>query len=300
MSRIVSRGYVEPSPDCFRPSPWIITPTGHEALTCPVRIDNWDYATDLLVERAMSIDIEAVRGQAYLEPRDDVQCIIHWSCTSTDLQGASEIVSLNDGSADLHCKVPGSEIGGILKLKTTVSVRLGEVADRNPLAARRSGAVLWSDDFMVVLEGDATRFPTEVLSFKANGSEPVDCAWRVEVETHELEAPALAAVRVILNTDHPAYLRLSETPDSKEAALTRQFLSYDVARQLVTAALMDDDFRATEYERGSIGNILRARLQNYFDGEGDEVEPLRRRWRERPADIDAELQQFFLLGDENE
>jgi hypothetical protein len=298
MSRTVSRGYREPSPACFNPSEWRVTPSGRVPLADPMEVAHWDYATDLLVERTLSVEIDALRTQALLDSADELRCIIQWTSTSTDLQGASDPTVLTGGSNELRCSVPGIEIGGILKLRTTVSVAVASADDRNPLAARRSGSILWSDDFQLVLEGDATRFPTEALSFKANGQWPLSCAWRVAVETSDLDAPALSAVRVILNTDHPAHKCLADTPDSPEAALTRQFLAYDVARQLVISALMNDEFIAVDYDRGSIGDILRARLKNYFLAEGDEVEPLRQRWRTSPADIDAELQPFFLGGNE--
>lgn len=300
MSRPVSRGYREPSPECVTPSDWLVTASGREPIANPVGIAHWDYATDLLIERTLSVDIDAMRTQALLDSGDELRCVIRWTSTSTDLQGSSDPVVLTGGSNELCCSVPGIEIGGILKLRTTVAVGIGYNDDRNPLAARRSGSILWSDDFQLFLEGDATRFPTEALSFKANGLGPEGCAWRIVVKTSDLYVPALSAVRVILNKDHPAYNRLADTTDSAAATLTQQYLLYDVARQLVIAALLEDEFQSEDYERGSIGAVLRARLITYFHHEGEEVEPLRQRWRLSPADIDAELQPWFLGMDEVE
>jgi hypothetical protein len=297
MSRTVSRGYLEPSPKCFSASEWLVTPSGWEPISDPVEIAHWDYATDLLIERTLSVDIDALRTQALLDSGDELRCVIQWTSTSTDLQGSSVPTILTGGSNELRCSVPGIEVGGILKLRTTVAVGIGDNDDRNPLAARRSGSILWLDDFQLFLEGDASRFPTEALSFKANGLGPQGCAWRIMVKTSDLYAPALSAVRVILNKDHPAYDRLADTTDSAAARLTEQYLLYDVARQLVIAALLEDEFQSEDYERGSIGAVLRGRLMTYFGHEGGEVEPLRQRWRLSPADIDAELQPYFLGGD---
>jgi hypothetical protein len=184
-------------------------------------------------------------------------------------------------------------------LRTIVSAVIGVPGARHPLAATRSGSILWSDEFQTVLEGSASRFPTEALSFKDYGQEPRDCAWRLDIDTSDIEAPALSAVRIVFNTDHPAYRRLAGAQGDVEAVLTRQFLAYDVARQLVTAALAQPEFKAVDYERGSIGNILRARLATYFGQEGDDVEPLRQRWTSAPSEIDAELQPFFM-GDKHD
>lgn len=299
MSRTISRGYLLPSPGCFNTSEWRVTPSGREPLADPERIDGWDYATDLLIERTLSVDLESVRTEAGLHSRDQLRCVIQWTSpaeTSTGLQGSSPVKILTEGRQDISCLITGFEIGGVLQLRTTVSLAIGSSDARNPLAARRSGSILWSDEHHLILEGEATRFPTELLSFSANGLGPTGCAWRVMVETADLDAPALSAVRVLINSDHPAYERLTEKPDSAEAALTREFLQYDVARQLVLAALAEDELKAVDYEQGSIGAILRARLMTYFSAEGRDIAPLRQRWRLDPGEIDAELQPFFLTG----
>jgi hypothetical protein len=120
-------------------------------------------------------------------------------------------------------------------------------------------------------------------------------AWRLKIDTSDLDASALSCVRIILNTDNAVYQRLTADPGGPESNLTQRFLSYDVARQLVAAALAQEELATVEYDRGSLGNVLRARLRDYFGDEGNAVEPLRARWAMSPSDLDAELQRFFQL-----
>jgi hypothetical protein len=295
MTRAVSLGYLTPSRNCFELSELRVIADGHEPLANPDTIPHWHYATDLVVERNIAADVDAIRRAARLDPGDQVLGVLVWTSTSTGLQGSSPPVVLGPGPNELRVSIPGREIGGTLKLRTVVSAGVSSADGRDPLAAHRPGSTLWSDEFNVILEGDSSRFPTEALSFSATGVGSPICAWRLDIDTSDLYAPALSAVRVVLNTDHPAYERLAGPSGNPEADVTRQFLAYDIARQIVVTALAREDLTATDYDRGSIGDVLRARLRDYFGQEGDDVQPLRQRWASSPSEIDAELQAFFPL-----
>jgi len=294
VSRAVSLGYLTPQQGAVQCGDWIIRPKGQELLANPNQIENWQYATDLYVERPVSVGETLLRHSAALSDRDQIRGAVSWKASATGLQGASSLTILREGPNTLVVPIPGDLLGGTLTLRTVVSVAALDTG-RSPLAAHRTGSVLWSDELTVILEGDVSRFPTEALSFRVNGLGSDGMAWRLHVDATDLEAPALSAVRVILNTDHAVYRRLTESAESPEADITRQFLAYDVARQMVEAALTNDELRPIDYGRGSIGATLRARLNDYFGLEGADVEPLRGRWRTSPSEIDAELQAFFGL-----
>lgn len=295
MSRPISLGYLTPERADIHASDWLVTPGHHTSVSLPTEIQNWQYSTDLLVERIVSVDLGRTREHVGLGRRDGLRCVITWNATSTGLQGASPPRQLRDGSNHVEVLVPGAAVGGTLKLRTVVTADLDPTENRERLAPHRPGSVLWSDDWQVDLEGDASRFPTEVLGFRATGIASESVAWLLQVDTADLDAPALSSVRLILNSDHPVYARLTAEPDGVEAVLTRQYLAYDVARQLVVAALAQEDLKDTEYERGSVGAVLRARLSDYFGEEGRRVEPLRQRWRSAPSEVDADLQSLFPL-----
>lgn len=294
MTAPVSFGYLTPELGMVQASPWIITADAHEPVSDPDQIENWHYATALTVERTLTLDPNDIREVAGLGRRDRLRAVLTWTSTATQIQGCSESAILEDGANALRLPLPSGLLGGSLVLRTIVAVEAVE-PNRNPLAAHRTGSVLWSDDRVVALEGDASRFPTEALSFSASGLGSDSVAWRLDIDTSDLEALALNCVRVLLNTDNAVYRRLIDSPASSEAEATRKFLQYDIARQLSTAGLAQDDFVPIQYERGTIGAVLRARLSDYFGEDGAEIEPLRARWRSAPNEIDAELQTRFEL-----
>lgn len=295
MTRPVSVGFLTLPPSVFGEPRWRVTPTGMDTITDPFSVPAWQYTTDLLVERMITCDPQQLKAQAGLGSADELRAIVTWASTSTGLQGASKAAPLQAGGNSLSVTIPGVETGGTLRLSLVVAAGLDADGHRDDLAAYRSGAILYSDGCAVHLEGEASRFPTEALSFSATGLGDSSIAWRLTVNTTDLDASALSAVRFTLNTDNEVHQRLIERPDSDEAEVTRRFMSYDVARQLVTAALAQDEFMPVDYESGSIGHVLRSRLRGYFRDEGDAIEPLRARWLAEPSEIDAELQRFFQL-----
>ncbi len=283
MARPVSVGYLTAQPTSVGASEWLVTPTGLEPLANPTHIPNWQYSTDLSINRTLTVDTDELRQATRLESADEIRCLITWTSSATGLQGASEPRTVDAGANHVCATVPGTETGGFLLVQTTISTVPGPTASRSPLAAHRSGSTLWSDEIRIELEGDISRFPTEALSFDATGLGGPQ------------EASALSCVRILLNTDNEVYRRLTETPYSPEAQVTQRFLAYEVARQLVVAALAQGELSTVDYESGSLGNVLRARLRDYFAEEGDAIEPLRSRWTMFPSDIDAELQRYFQL-----
>lgn len=295
MTRPVSLGFMTIPPGSLAEDRWRITPSGMEPLANVHEVPNWQYTTDLLIERSFTGDVESLRQIAGLGPADDLRACLTWQASSTGLQGSSPTVQLAGVSHSLSMLIPGVETGGSLRLRLIIAAGLKSRKGRHDLAARHSGSILHADGISVDLEGESSRFPTEALSFSATGIADPASAWSLHVDTLDLDASILSSVRLILNTDSEVHERLTERPDSEEAEVTRRFMSYDVARQLVIAALSETELMPVDYESGTLGHVLRSRLRDYFGEEGDAIEPLRARWRSHPSEIDGELQRFFKL-----
>lgn len=293
MSRPLSLGYLTPPEDAIASTPWMVTPVGSSAIADPEVLENWQYATDLDVEKTVSVDLPKVLDSIGLGPDDELRILLVASTSKTGIQRSSEVLPLQNGENSLGLRLVGSDCGGAARLR--ILITSGAVSNTSRLAPRRAGSVLWSEEWRVFLEGDQSRFPTEIVSFANHPSAPAGAAWALEVDTSDLAAPAPGCVRLLLNSDHPVYSRLTSEPTSPEAVRTREFMRFDTARQLVSAAMTSEEFGPDEFEEGSLGAILRARLANYFGEDGDEVEPLRARWQASPWEIDAELQASFEL-----
>ena len=293
MARVVSPGYLLPQEGCIESGEWLIESPDHPTLTVTQgAIPLWHYDVSLLVVHGVHVKLDELRTGCRLDSNDELRVVLTWQSSSTRLQGSSDPTLVEDGGNVLDLHIPGEESGGELTLRTEISVRPSMTRDADPLLPRRPGSLLWSDSHRLLLEGDAYRFPTEAVNFETVGLARPKSAWLVEVDTTDLDAPALDRIRLILNTEHDVYSRLQE-PDTPGAALTRQFLAYDVARQLVAAALECDELTDDDYERASVGHVLRQRLQNYF-GDVDLLR-LHRLWRQNPRLVEAQLQARFPL-----
>ena len=293
MSRPISLGYLTPPEEAFSPSSWVVTPMGAPPLLDPSLVESWQYDTDLSVEKTIRVDLPQLRTSTHLTSADELRGVLIAKSTRTGLQHSSEVKVIRDGENTLSLHLRGAECGGALRLR--VCVTSGSINSSSRLAPSRAGSLLWSQEHRVFLEGDQSRFPTEVVSFATHPTAPIGAAWSLEVDAGDLAAPAIGCVRLILNSDHAAYGRLASEPGSPQAERTKEFMRFDVARQLVVAALTNDEFGPYEYEEGTLGWVLRGRLMNYFGEEGFDVDPLRARWRASPWEIDAQLQASFEL-----
>ena len=73
----------------------------------------------------------------------------------------------------------------------------------SPLAAKTAGAKLWdqpaSQHLKLFLEGEAGRFPTEVVPFSQATISAAGAVWFLEVDLSDLDRAAPAALRLFLN-----------------------------------------------------------------------------------------------------
>ncbi len=287
-------GYQIPALAAVTAGPWRLSFGGHSRLENPSSLPGWQYANDIAVTRNLLVGLNTFLSTGMLQKDDHVAAQIKWTASGTGLQGAGPCSALNTEDVTLNVVIPGECSGGELELESTIFLASSS-SHRNLLQAYRPGSVLWSDKHSIMLEGEAFRFPTEALSFELIASARPESAWLLDARADDLDSPALASVRLLLNIDSPVYQRLQLQAGSAEAERTKQFIAYDIARQLVALALNAQDLRDEDYPRGSIGQILRARLKNYFGTEAADIEALRSRWKDSPGELESILQSNFAL-----
>ena len=185
--------------------------------------------------------------------------------------------------------IDGTLLGGRLTLDTKV-VLMRPGSGSAPMAPRRPGSTLWAKTTRFDLEGTDARFPVLPLSFSASGiAGGRKGAWALVVENPDLSSLAVGSLRLYLNTDHPAIGSLLDSADSPENRWVQEFLRYDTARQLVTAALANDELRTgIEYDSGSLGDLLIRMISNTLGSR--DIEMIRADWKTDPGQIEAELQ----------
>lgn len=287
----VAPTYLIPDDACVSAGPWI----GVDGDQIGDSIDHWDPVTDVLLTRALTIDLDAIRSQCRLGPDAAFAVVASWrSPTGTRLGGAGEALELGalDGlvRGPVSVEIPGPESGGRVDLTTRLVLR-ATGSEPSPISPRRVGAVLWTDTQRVALEGSAARFPMAAVDFTTLARVPDGAAWYVEWDPQDLDAPVLGGMRLLLNTIHPRIISAVRTAtDDPAAPIIRSLIQCDVARHLVRTALDTESFVSAGdvFLDESVGRLLADLIEIVWPG--IPVPALRARALQDPSRIDAEVQ----------
>ena len=90
MSRPVSLGYLTPHDDSIRSGSLVVTPSGGTPQADPEALDNWQYSTNIKLEKSISIDLSAVFDAVQLRPnRDELRAVLVATSSKTGIQRSS-------------------------------------------------------------------------------------------------------------------------------------------------------------------------------------------------------------------
>jgi hypothetical protein len=297
--RTIVLPYLTPSADVWDLGAW------HRLIeTTPVllgdRLEHWDYSVPLNLTCEISVDVGRVRQEAALNEDDGLTLACFWEASSTGIRQVGFSVDLPQGGVVESAPVlhlDGGLLGGRLKL--TRQVVLTRVrSPRDPLSAARSGSVILSeppeDARVVILEGTAARFPTEPADFSALPIAEPDALWYLDIATGDLDTAALAAIRLYLNTAHPAVVRALD-PEDPIGSIIRSTMQWDVARTVIRSALRNAEFIEGwgSFEEESLGEVIQNLIERYWPGETSES--LRQRERDHPGRFEYQLQARLRL-----
>lgn len=282
--------YLLPPEECVAVHPWTL----EDGQPVPERFDHWDPYTPTDLFRTVEVNLDAVRQACALGPDATFALTASWTSDRTRLAGISPAVELGTLSgavqAPLHVSIPGAASGGRLSLLTRLVLRYpGE--EPTAISPRRQGAILWTQQTRVLLEGAASRFPVAAIDFSSVAWLPDNASWAVEWELEMLDAPVLSALRLVINADDTALLQaLRSGSTDPRAATIRSFVMFDVARTLVDGALRSDHFVSDpeSFDEGTVGRMLFDLLATCWPG--IPVSTLVTRSRQQPAQLIAELQ----------
>jgi hypothetical protein len=267
---------------------------GADGTQLPDRLDHWDPFTETDAFRTVDVDVDAVRSACLLGEDATFSLIAGWWSSRTRLGASGDAMELGTRSgvlrATLALRVPGPLAGGRLDLRTLLVLRHPGSA-HSAVSPRREGAVLWQEETRITLEGAAARFPVAVVDFAEVPRLPAAGGWALEWDTEDLEAPVLAAVRLLVNASDEVLLSaLRSGSTDPRSNVIRSFVTYDVARTLTHAALRSEKFVDDPeiFEEESVGRMLFELLAMCWPGMP--IKTLATRLQDDPARIDAELQ----------
>jgi hypothetical protein len=261
------------------------------------RLDHWDPYTDIELVRVIEIDVDAIRTACLLGDDAAFALTATWISSTTRLAGHGPVVELGSSGgllrAALSIAVPGASVGGRLDLHTRLALRYPG-REPTPISPRRPGAILWTEDDKIALEGGASRFPITAADFTGSARYPNTAAWVLEWDSDDLDAPVLGGMRLLVNSSHETLLQTLRTGSSDtRATAVRSFVIFDAARSLVNGALQNERFveDPEAFPDGSLGRMLFELLALCWPGVP--AAALHTRSIDDPARLNAELQAHF-------
>lgn len=298
MIRISAVPYRQPPGDAINADPWqLASSAGVEPL--PGMLPHWDYHTDMLLNRSLTIDLAAVRRHCGLENVSSLRVVALWTSPGTALRASFASIDCPPDSSEraflLEGTIRGIEVSATIRIETQLLLA-DPYTSTASLTPTRAGSILWRDRQEVAVEGRAARFPMEAVDFENVLGVPEDSAFHLAWNPLELHGPYLGSVRLLVNTRHPAVVEavIQAAPD-KAAAAVRSAIYFEVGRALVRGALLNEEFIEDHrrFTEGTTGRALSRLFMGLFPG--DAPLGVKNTMHERPDHFDSVLQSRLRL-----
>lgn len=270
MTRLVNLPHLQTS--AVMPHSWILTVRG-DTQPAPNLLKGWAYDTPLHFESQVDLDLERVRDECGLGREGRIAVVALWWASSTNKRRAAAVQEVNQtGSVLVSFDIESGEVGGVLTLWRQVVLVL-DPAPRSAFAAREPGSILWEEPRMeattVILEGDAARFPTQVLDFSKSPVLEPSAAWWLDAKLDDLDASPLACLRLLVNGEHPRIKSFMASTADEATKLVSSLMTWDVGRKMVHGALDSSDFVEGwgSFRPGSLGEVLEQLIRKAWPGQ---------------------------------
>lgn len=272
MTRVQARPYLVSEPERASILTWTRF-RGDESIPLTNSLDDWDPETNLHTAAELFLDRDGIWSDCQLPETASLAAVLTWSSPGTSIRGRGMAVPVTrNAEVDvllLECKITGADLGRQLLLEVQIVLAEDGPTD-NPMSASQMGSLIWSNARTILLEGQATRFPTQWVDFTTSPGLPDEAAWYLDWDDFDLESLALGSIRLLLNSNNATVQRAVAAANPGETELlVLDTIRFDVARTLITGALSNQDFVADpdQYEDESVGETLRRLLAVTFPGQ---------------------------------
>ena len=257
--------YLRPDADAIGQHRWTVRVGGREVGGPTVK--GWDYSTSVHARFTCRVDLAALLRTTHLGDDARIRLVLRWRSTTSGIRGVSAGTVVDEGESVDELALDGSELGGDLLLDAALILDSAGSAPGS-LAPHRPGSVLWSLRKKLELEGDRERFPVELISFRQAGLRGSKGTWSVKWDSQDLEHAVGSAIRLQLNLDHPMARAAAKAPDDPKNEELIGVLRWDITRQLITAALDDEENFHTldDWPDRTLGAALASRIRTVFPG----------------------------------
>jgi hypothetical protein len=252
----------------------------------------------IMVAVRATMDIEQIWQSCHLAENDQLRFVLLWHSSGTNLRRQGNFVTIQrNGMAPpflLTAHIDGTELAEEIKIELQlVLAQPGNSSSK--LAPHRPGSILWRESRVVKIEGEGSRFPVEAIDFGDQfQSLPAQAAWFLDWNPTALDEPFLRSVRLFLNKEHKA-VRKAIQNRTKEDKLLLEMIHFDVSKDMITAALRNDEFvqNHQNYKPGTVGAAIRNMIVTFFPGKS--IDRLSGDYRFSPSRVECELQAGFEL-----
>jgi hypothetical protein len=258
----------------------------------------WDRKAQLEVTSRVTVDLDRVRHECGLDRSALVRLVATWQCAATSSRSVgAQLVVDRSATYPLTFGVDPRDVAGDVVLTRLVLFEASS-GSVDPLSAGRRGAVLWRESpraSTTIATYGGTQLATEALDFGGLDDTDSAAAWRLDTDLSDLHDTPMRALRLVVNSSHPTIERLLAGVDDDETRSAQSVLRWDVARQLVEAALDHGVFVEGfgGFPDDSAGGVLETLFESCFP----ETTPreLQRMRVDAPAQFEALLQARLQL-----
>jgi hypothetical protein len=256
-------------------------------------IEDWDFSTESTLQGEAVINAPELLRSTGLTSLDDILLVAQVDCHATYSRTTSSLFLSPTENFTYKIDVrlePGQYAG---QLSASLHLVLGRElpTSQDITVPSRIGARLASSDVLKLELGTkGPLFPTEALDFA--GSLPSEIPWILNLAYEDLDDAFMGAVRLFINTAHPAGMAALNDAHAN-SALVRSALRVDIARSLILKVALQE--RTTfdlsrEFDAESIGHVVNSFCKHQLKADLDAIA---RMIASDPIEFEARLQAGF-------
>ncbi|WP_135452762.1 hypothetical protein [Mycobacterium sp. DL99] len=218
----------------------------------PDLLPGWDYASTDAIGLSVEVTSSTVLEATGLEQIDLIEAVAVADCPAMLRRFvAQKRLSTDDTqTVELSIELPPGEAAQRLELSAFLLLA-EDVIPKGRAASRRGSRLCVGPPRNILLEGDASRFPTEAVSFSALHLE--NAPWTISAVFDDVSDSFMGSVRLLVNEEHELGRALLAPPvePQLEARLKLEVLRSLVALTSAQEISDDDDFPAD-----SVGQVV--------------------------------------------
>ena len=218
----------------------------------PDLLPGWDYASADVVGITIEIQSASVLASTGLDSVDSVEVVAVADCPSMLRRFVTRkrLSDVEVQQVEISIELPPGEVAQ----KVELSAFLLLAADREAsgrTATQVGSRICVGPSRTVLLEGDASRFPTEVVSFAALHLE--NAPWTLSTLFDDVRDSFMGSVRLMVNEDHALGRAVLANP--VEPHLEAR-LKMEILRSLVSVVSTEDISIEDDFPQDSVGDVV--------------------------------------------